>query len=69
MKLRGHIGGQDVVVLIGSRATHNFISLSLIPTLGLTIKDGRETGVMLGNGQFDKSFGICRRVMLTLPGY
>lgn len=69
IKLSGHIGGQDVVVLIGSRATHNFISLSLIPTLGLTIKDGCETGVMLGNGQFDKSFGICRRVMLTLPGY
>lgn len=61
MKLRRHIIGQEVVVLIDNGATHNFMLLSLVPTLGLTIKRGdMRQRVMLGNGHFDKSFGICK---------
>ncbi|GJU28568.1 retrotransposable element Tf2 [Tanacetum coccineum] len=68
MKLRGHIWGLEVVVLIDSGATHNFVSLKLVDTLQLEITGKRETGVFLGNGMSEKCYGICRKVELLLPG-
>ncbi|KAI3522148.1 hypothetical protein L1887_11628 [Cichorium endivia] len=69
MKLRGMIGQNEVVVLIDSGATHNFLSLRLVKPLGLSVTGTREKGIMLGNGGFDKSIGICKNVSLSLPGY
>ena len=56
-KLQGCIWQHEVVVLIESDATHNFLSLQFVEPLGLTIKGAQEKGVMLGNNGFDKSVG------------
>lgn len=69
MKLRGTIGQHEVVVLIDSGATHNFLSLQLVQPLGLSISGTREKEIRLGNGGVDRSIGICKNVLLSLPGY
>ncbi|GKA93150.1 ty3-gypsy retrotransposon protein [Tanacetum coccineum] len=69
MKLRGNIHGFEVVVLIDSGATHNFLSVKLVELLNLIVTGTRETRVILGNGKSEKSVGICRGVQLQLPGF
>ena len=48
MKIRGRIGEQNVVVLINSDATHNFISNKVVDRLGLCLKDISSFGVVMG---------------------
>ncbi|GJY93281.1 putative mitochondrial protein [Tanacetum coccineum] len=66
-KLRGNIHGFEVVVLIDSGATHNFLSVKLVDPLSFKVNGTRETGVILGNGKLEKSVGICHGVQLQLP--
>ena len=68
MKIRGRIGEQDVVVLIDSGATHNFISNKVVDRLGLCLTDIGSFGVVMGTGKVEKSRGICRGLILLLPG-
>ncbi|KAK9184730.1 hypothetical protein WN943_025081 [Citrus x changshan-huyou] len=68
MKIRGRIGEQDVVVLIDSGATHNFISNKVVDRLGLCLMDIGSFGVVMGTGKVEKSRGICRGLILLLPG-
>ena len=67
MKVRGRVGDRDVVVLIDSGATHNFISARVVEKLDLRIEKGASYGVTFGNGAVERSRGICRGVVLTLP--
>lgn len=69
MKLRGTIQGHEVVVLIDSGATHNFLSVQLVGPLGLKVTGKRETEITLGNGKTETSAGICRSVKLNLKGH
>uniref|UniRef100_A0A803KUD6 Uncharacterized protein n=1 Tax=Chenopodium quinoa TaxID=63459 RepID=A0A803KUD6_CHEQI len=50
MKLRGVFKGRQVVVMIDSGATHNFISITLVEEASIPSTEGREFGVSLGNG-------------------
>ncbi|GJS11152.1 putative mitochondrial protein [Tanacetum coccineum] len=68
MKLQGKLGKREVVVLIDSGATHNFLSVELVSILGLRVDGKNETRVRLGNGKFDKSSGLCRSLVLHLLG-
>ncbi|GKB14724.1 putative mitochondrial protein, partial [Tanacetum coccineum] len=65
MKIQGIIGHEEVVVLIDSGATHNFLSRRVLKRLGLLITGGGSISVMLGNGKFEKSQGICKGVLIT----
>ncbi|GJW97748.1 ankyrin repeat-containing protein [Tanacetum coccineum] len=65
MKIRGIIGDEEVVVLIDSGATHNFLSKRVLKELGLLVTGGGSINVMLGNGKFEKSRGICKGVLIT----
>ncbi|XP_071714502.1 uncharacterized protein [Rutidosis leptorrhynchoides] len=67
MKLRGSIGGLEVIVLIDCGASHNFISTEVVQRLGLIVYGNKSVGMMMGNGKFDKSQGVCRGVVLSLP--
>ena len=68
MKVREKIVEQEVVVLIDSGATHNFISTQVVDQLDLTLTDIGNFGVVMGTGKVEKSRGICRKVLLRLQG-
>ena len=65
MKLRGEIGSQQVVVLIDSGVTHNFISTELVRKLTLPVEETRAYRVLMGTGSVQGA-GICKRVLIRL---
>ena len=66
MKLKGNIKGKEVVILIDSGATNNFIHESVVEEQGLNIEPGTQFGVTIGDGTRCKGKGVCRRVELRL---
>ncbi|WVY89838.1 hypothetical protein V8G54_035352 [Vigna mungo] len=66
LKLKGRIGSREVLVLIDSGASHNFISRSLVGELGMAVKETQPYFVSLGDGQRRKISGCCERVTLEL---
>lgn len=67
MNIRGYVGNQEVIVLVDSGATHNFISMELVRKLGLLLTETDHYGVVLGTGLSVQGRGICRGVVLMLP--
>lgn len=67
MKLMGKIGDREVVVLIDSGATHNFVSTKVVDELTIGVTDTGSVGVKLGNGLMARSYGCCKKVTLELP--
>lgn len=68
MRMRGVIGEQEVIVLIDSGATSNFISEEVARRCSLTITPKSEFGVVVGNGQVISGQGKCRNVALVIQG-
>ncbi|GKA54712.1 putative mitochondrial protein [Tanacetum coccineum] len=68
MKLHGIIGDMVVVVLIDSGATHNFMSTRVVKQLGIMVMDSSRLTVTLSNGQVAHSKGMCKGVIVSLPG-
>ena len=65
VKLQGEIGSQQVVVLINSGATHNFISTELVRKLTLLVEETGAYGVLMGMRSVQGA-GICKRVFIRL---
>ncbi|KAI0524824.1 hypothetical protein KFK09_004212 [Dendrobium nobile] len=68
MKVRGEIADREVVVLIDSGATHNFISTQIVESLGMELVDTGGYGVMMGTGKVEMGRGVCREVVLMIQG-
>lgn len=68
MKLKGTIGEQEVVVLIDSGATHNFIYLDLVSKMQIPIVKTVAYGVTMGTGAAVRGEGLCRGVTIHLQG-
>ena len=66
MKLMGSIRGHDVVVVVDSGATHNFITADLVDKLSLPLSETEAYGVQMGSGASVKGTGVCRAVPLSL---
>ncbi|XP_056699529.1 uncharacterized protein [Spinacia oleracea] len=66
LKLVGYIGDGEVIVMVDSGATHNFISLRAVEKLKVPITKSAGFGVSLGNGEAVKGTGICKQVKLKL---
>lgn len=64
LKVRGQIREEDVIVLIDSGASHNFVSHDLVRKLGLQVEKGKKFGVMVDNEFTVRGEGICQRVQL-----
>lgn len=65
--MRGKLGDRDVVILIDSGATHNFINMRLVESLSIPLSDTTNYGVVMGSGEAIRGRGICRSVVVTLP--
>lgn len=66
MKVKGRIAQREVVVLIDSGASHNFISTDVVMDLGLPRVGTTGYGVLMGTGLTVKGEGMCKGVVLTL---
>ena len=47
------------MVLIDSRASHNFLAATLVEELGLSIAPTKEFGVVLGTRTEIRAMGVC----------
>ncbi|KAF7810403.1 Deoxycytidylate deaminase [Senna tora] len=65
MKLLGKINGTEVLVMVDSGATHNFISTEFVEKLGLKVE---KTKVTLGDGCCVQQEGKCRGLEVELQG-
>ncbi|XP_031271373.1 uncharacterized protein LOC116129775 [Pistacia vera] len=68
LKIKGEIEGVGVIMLVDSRASHNFISHDLVRKLGMQIETGKRFRVMVGNGVTVRGEGVCRAVPLEVQG-
>ncbi|XP_062100900.1 uncharacterized protein LOC133806828 [Humulus lupulus] len=68
MKILGSILGHEVVVLVDSGATHNFITTELAQKLALPVSETETYGAQMGSGNAVKGAGVCRSVHLQLQG-
>ncbi|MCH82079.1 enzymatic polyprotein, partial [Trifolium medium] len=66
MKIEGKVAEVDVLVLIDSGATHNFISPQIVTALGLKITPMAEKHIKLGDGHKIVSNGLCKEVKIQL---
>lgn len=67
MKLLGSINDRQILILIDSGSTHNFISHKLVEELCLPIQHISPFGVQIGNGDVIQCKQICRNVEIKLP--
>ncbi|RVW44750.1 hypothetical protein CK203_081863 [Vitis vinifera] len=61
MKIKGTIGSKEVIILVDSGATHNFLSLELVQQLALPLTT-TTTGISV------KGKGMCRGVCISMQG-
>ena len=66
MKIKGTIRSKEVIILVDSGATHNFLSLDLVQQLALPLTTTTSYGVMMGTGISVKGKGICRGVCISM---
>ncbi|KZV25380.1 hypothetical protein F511_07264 [Dorcoceras hygrometricum] len=69
LKLRGRIKDEEIVVMVDSGASHNFVSRALMEKLGLGIDETVRFGVCLGNGGRIQCQGLCRNLQVELGAY
>lgn len=67
MKVRGHLKGKEVVVLIDCGATHNFIAQRLVDKLQIESKETTNYGIVMGNGVAIRGKGVCKKLDVMLP--
>lgn len=49
MKLKGKVKGEEILILIDSGATHNFIATELVERLNIPVQASRTFEVSLGD--------------------
>lgn len=66
IKLKGFLGSTEVIVLVDSGVTHNFIALQLVRKLDLQLTETGGYGIILGTGSSVRGVEICKNVVLSL---
>ena len=66
MKIKGEIKGKEVLILIDSGATHNFIHNKIVEEVGLELENHTPFGVTIGDGTRCQGRGVCNRLELKL---
>lgn len=66
-KLRGSINKNEVIVMLDSGATHNFISPAAVESNKLVVHQNPNLNVLLGTGISVQGSGVCRDVQVRLP--
>ena len=69
MRIKGWIQNHDVVSLIDSGSTHNFLDVAVLPVLHLQLDTSQILEVRVANGTVLKTLGSCHGVTITLQGH
>ena len=65
-KMRGYIQDKEVIVMLDSGASHNFISPEVVDKLRLKVYADSSLDVLLGNGVTVNALGICQAVAFQI---
>lgn len=68
MRLLGNLQGEQVLVLIDGRDSHNFITNGLVSKLSLSVQKTKFYDITMGDGYTMKGNGVCKGVTLNLQG-
>ncbi|XP_073035559.1 uncharacterized protein [Primulina eburnea] len=66
LKMRARVAGREVVAMVDSGASHNFVSNELINQLGLVVDKNVFFGVCLGDGCRVSCQGVCRDLVADM---
>ena len=66
MKLKGDIRGREVVVLIDSGATHNFVHYKIVEEMKIPIETNTSFAVTIGDETCCRGRGLCKRLEVKL---
>lgn len=69
LKLKGHIKKQNIIVLIDSGSTHNFIDVNVAKRLNIFAYPVADLKVMVANGKQIDGVGKCHKVKMQLNEY
>lgn len=68
-KMRGHISHNEVLIMMDSGATHNFISPVMAQKLRLTATPTAHLNIVLGTSIMVQGSGVCREVSFVIQGW
>ncbi|KAF5470266.1 hypothetical protein F2P56_010790, partial [Juglans regia] len=68
MRLRGRVGDQEVVILVDSGSTHNFLDPLVVKKGNLAIKGEESVNVKVANGELLTSEGRCPELRFRVQG-
>ena len=66
MKLLGRLAGSDVICMVDSGTSHNFLSPTVMQKLHLKLCEAGGLDVLLGNGVIVKGLGVCRDIPIQI---
>ncbi|GAU50456.1 hypothetical protein TSUD_373220 [Trifolium subterraneum] len=69
MKFQGTIKGVEVLILVDSGASHNFISQSLVHHMDWPVEQTQQMRVKLGNGVQIEAQGRCKELEMYIGDY
>lgn len=69
MKLKGVLGGREVIILVDSGASHSFIAADLVHSLAIPTDLSVRHKIEVGNGMSFQQSGICRGVKVFVQGF
>ncbi|MCH81241.1 Ty3/gypsy retrotransposon protein, partial [Trifolium medium] len=69
MKFQGSINGVEVLILVDSGATHNFISQKLVHQMDWDVDITPQLNVKLGNGVQIATQGVCRGLEVCIGDF
>lgn len=68
VQLKGKIYDNEVLILIDSRASCNFISTGLVETLQISVDSRNKFEVQVGDGYLVRGVGVCHNVVVEMQG-
>ena len=69
MRVKGRIKNREVVSLIDSESTHNFLDAGELLTLNLPLDTSQILEVKMVDGNTIKNLGVCLGVTIIIQGF
>lgn len=68
LKLQGEIKERQVLILVDSGSTHNFMSKAIVEKLAIPIHTVPSFSVQIGNGDIIHCNQVCKNLQVKWPG-